>query len=79
MHTLDTAGRPGRSAGGGTRTRDTRIMIPLPGRSSFVKALQMGDFRRLQTTLKYPLSGPFRGHSGPFRGQSAIGFRLSSQ
>jgi hypothetical protein len=45
-------------------------MIPLPGRSWFVKALQMVDFRRLENTLKYPFSGPFRGHSGPTRGQS---------
>jgi hypothetical protein len=62
--------RHGEDAGGGTRTPDTRIMIPHHRRAPSAISLQIGYFSAPENTREYAKSGPFRGRSGPTRGRT---------
>ena len=66
--------RPRNHAGGGTRTPDTRIMIPFSGRRKR-NYLQIGAFISLGNTAEYPVSGYFWANSRYIRGS----FRLTSK
>jgi hypothetical protein len=53
-----------RDAGGGTRTPDTRIMIPSSVTTRTEKCLLIAHFGRRDKARKYPISGSFWGNSG---------------